>query len=277
MALSSLLRWSFVVSVGLASLAGCSGPAAPTEGEGTTASSTSIEVAPQTPAASQIDAKFSRWLVSPTGKVRGMLLDDGSLVHVRGKDLDTTKLTAGDAVHVDGMAIEKDAHKVYLFAGVTKGSEAIVQKPEHASKMMGKEGFFGWKKPAAGVEAPAGEKAENGDVAEAEKGKHHGKGKHAGKHHKGEHKGEGWKKHHEEEMSKLETLSVEGTVADILPARHGKALLLSDGSLAYVKHDAKLDVKKGDAVKITGKGGTYPAGKALFVQTAVLPSGTVEL
>lgn len=264
MALSSMLRWSFVVSVGLASLAGCSGPAAPTEGGGVAVEGSSVEVAAAKPVAATADAKFSRWLVSPSGKVRGMLLEDGAIVHVKGKDLDTTKLTAGDAIHVDGLAIEKDARKVYMFAGVTKGTDEIVKKPEHPSKMMGKEGFGGWKKhhekgaTADGVQKP------EGLPGAAEK-------KHAGKKH------DGWKKHHEEDLAKLETISAEGTIADILPARHGKTLLLSDGSLAYLKHDAKLDVKKGDTVKLTGKGGTYPAGKALFVKTAVLSSGTVEL
>lgn len=260
MALSSMLRWSFVVSVGLASLAGCSGAAAPTESGGVAVEGSSVEVAAAKPVAATADAKFSRWLVSPSGKVRGMLLEDGGIVHVKGKDLDTTKLTAGDAIHVDGLAIEKDARKVYMFAGVTKGSDEIVKKPEHASKMMGKEGFDGWKK----------HHEKGAAAADGVNKKHEGK-KHEGKKH------DGWKKHHEEDLSKLETISAEGTIADILPARHGKTLLLSDGSLAYLKHDAKLDVKKGDTVKLTGKGGTYPAGKALFVKTAVLSSGTVEL
>ena len=230
----SPIRSSFLVALCLSGLA-LAGCGAPVQSEGTGAL-IETPVSPgtaQKPVAAQADGKFSRWLVSPTGKVSGMLLEDGSIVRVHARDLDTTKLQKGDAVRVDGLAVEKDSRKVYMFAGVQKGTEAIVEKPE------GKAHHEDWKK-------------------------------HDGKKH------DGWKKHHADELSKLESLSVSGTIADILPGRHGVTLLLSDGSLVSLPNDAMVTVKKGDAVKATGKGGTYPAGKALFAATLEGPTGNVQ-
>ena len=245
----SPIRSSFLVALCLSGLA-LAGCGAPVQSEGTGAL-IETPVSPgtaQKPVAAQADGKFSRWLVSPTGKVSGMLLEDGSIVRVHARDLDTTKLQKGDAVRVDGLAVEKDSRKVYMFAGVQKGTEAIVEKPE------GKAHHEDWKK---------------------HDGKKHDGKKHDGKKHDGK-KHDGWKKHHADELSKLESLSVSGTIADILPGRHGVTLLLSDGSLVSLPNDAMVTVKKGDAVKATGKGGTYPAGKALFAATLEGPTGNVQ-
>jgi hypothetical protein len=59
-----------------------------------------------------VDAKFSRWLVSPRGEVAGILLEDGAIVMIpphAAKGLKTSALAKGDAVHVEGFTHEGSA------------------------------------------------------------------------------------------------------------------------------------------------------------------------
>ncbi len=56
-------------------------------------------------AAASVDGKFSRWLLTPHGKIGGMLLEDGSVVRVHGRAVKDTNLAAGDLVHVEGKTL----------------------------------------------------------------------------------------------------------------------------------------------------------------------------
>ena len=194
-----------------------------------------------------VDARFSRWLVSPRGEVSGILLEDGALVMIpphAGKDLKTSTLTKGDAVHVEGFTHEGSA--VYAFASVKKGQEVVVAAPQR----------------------PEGDRA--------------GKGK--GRRHDGEgrdHDGKGGPGFGG--LEGLADVSATGKVLAVIPGRHGGArgYVLEDGTVAYVHHakGAKggpaqdLGVKKGDAITVTGKGGKYELGTALVVKKITLASG----
>jgi len=187
----------------------------------------------------KIDAKFARWIPSPTGQPAGMLLEDGTFVRVH-HDTKTDTLTAGDAVQVEG--IKHDAG--FVGASVKKGDTVVVEAPKHAGKL----GHFG---------------KHDGKHAKKHEGKD-GEWKHAWKH-DGKHP----------EMSKaleaLTPMNAVGTVSAVIPGRHGKvhALVLSDGTVAYARRhsDAFASVKKGDAVKLEGKGGSYAIGKSMIVET----------
>lgn len=302
-----------VVTVSLP-LAGCAAQTA----DGTDTQSLAPALA-ETPAAAKgalakltsVDAKFSQWLVSPSGKLTGMLLDDGSVAmvphHAANGATAVTKetLQAGDAVHVEGFS--HPGSQVFAFASVKKGDTTIFEAPRPPQgiarmagisgmgRMHGKPGPDG--KPAMqGIEGEKGQKGENGQKGqwrehafdpqkaaewrarrEAKGADGEGEGKRAWKH-------EG--KRHHEDLSNLAPATATGTVVALLPGRHGRpgdarAVVLSDGTVAYAKHarsDAKLGelVKKGDVISVSGKGGSYDLGKALVIESVKLPSGETK-
>ncbi|MGZ3456665.1 MAG: hypothetical protein ACXVEF_44075 [Polyangiales bacterium] len=179
-----------------------------------------------------LDAKFDRWLVSPGGRVGGMLLDDGSVVrmhHVK----DTSSLSKGDAVHVEGKTFpEKQGVKTIAFAEVKKYGAVVFAAPKLAEK--GKH----------------------------EGGRHHEKGEKHGKKHEGK--------------KELSAMSADGTVEAVIP--HG--FVLSDGTFVYAPHKAdlaSLAVKKGDAIKVSGKGGSYELGKAMVIDSITANGKTTAL
>lgn len=199
------------------------------------------------PELTRIEAKFARWIPSPTGKTAGMLLDDGTFVRVHG-DTKTDALAAGDLVQVEG--IKHDA--TFAFASVKKGDAVIAEAPKdalHKGKHSGKHGkkHGEWKK------------------AEGKQNHAEWKQKHAG-----------WKQHEPSPemaaaMAALVPMKAQGTVSTVIPGRHGKvhAVVLSDGTVAYApRHsDAFTSVKKGDTLQLEGKGGTWAVGKSMVAET----------
>lgn len=235
----------------------------------------SPELAKAKGALTSVDAKFSQWLVSPGGKVTGLLLDDGSVAMVpphAAKDVTKETLQPGDAVHVEGFSHE--GSHAFAFASVKKGETMIFEAPRPPSGPDGKPGWDGkkgeWRKheidPQKAAEWRARREAKGEGAVGAEK--------------------QGWKhegKRHHEDLSNLAPASATGTVVALLPGRRGetRGLVLSDGTVAYAKHsktDAKLGelVKKGDTVTVSGKGGSYDLGKALVIESVKLPSGETK-
>lgn len=226
------------------------------------------------------DAKFSQWIVRPDGKLSGLLLDDGSIVHVR-SDLvkDTSTLKAGDAVHVEGFTFGKGSDssvKSFGMAKVTKDGNVIVDAPkmptkEEMDKMhaMHQGKMHHGPKDGLAMKGDHGNKKHDGVVGEGKKPEHKGPA-------------DGNKKWGLDE-SKLQTVSSTATIAQVLPGRHGKGvgmLILSDGTVAYAPRHGDTDtlatLKKGDSITVSGVGGTYPQGKALLMKSVTLPSGEVK-
>jgi hypothetical protein len=73
-------------------------------------------------AAASVDAKFERWLLTPNGKIGGVLLDGGRIVRVHDKSVKDTSLKTGDAVHVDA----KGGGGAYHRAKITKNGVVVV-------------------------------------------------------------------------------------------------------------------------------------------------------
>lgn len=73
-----------------------------------------------------VDAKFGRWLITPHGKIDGMLLDSGSIVVLHPDAVRDSSLKTGDAIHLDAKAKGSGAAIVYVRAKVTKGSVVVV-------------------------------------------------------------------------------------------------------------------------------------------------------
>lgn len=233
----------------------------------------SPELAKAKGALTSVDAKFSQWLVSPGGKVTGLLLDDGSVTmvpHHAAKDVTKETLKAGDAVHVEGFS--REGSHAFAFASVRKGDTTIFEAPRPPADMKGKPGWDGRKGEWQKHEIDPQKMAEWRARREA----------------KGESAGEkqGWKHEgmrHHEDLSNLAPATASGTVVALLPGRHGetRGVVLSDGTVAYAKHsktDAKLGdlVKKGDTVTVSGKGGSYDLGKALVIESVKLSSGETK-
>ncbi len=264
-----------VVTVSLP-LAGCAAQTA----DGTDTQSLAPVVAAATPivgkgALASVDAKFSQWLVSPSGKVTGLLLDDGSVAmvpHHAAKDVTKATLQPGDAVHVEGFSHQ--GSPVYAFASVKKGDTTIVDAPRPPQGELGAGAKGTWRKHDLDPQKVAEWRAQHPDFVPGQ-----GRAMHEGR--DGEERHEG--KWHHEDTSSLAPASATGTVVALLPGRHGetRAVVLSDGTVAYAKHsktDAKLGdlVKKGDTISVSGKGGSYELGKALVIESVKLPSGETK-
>lgn len=203
-------------------------------------------------AAIAVDAKFERWLPTPTGEVHAMLLDSGAIVHVR--DVDINVLKPGDAIHVEGKSFGENKTMIGM-AEVKKDGNVLIAAPE----LKGHHGK--WGKGEGKMDGFKGGK------------KHHHPGEKGDKASKGE-KSEKWaqkKAEHEKKMEALAPMSADAKIVTLLPGRHGKVhgFVLSDGTVAYLPHhsDADLALKTGDAIKVEGRGGSYPAGKALEITT----------
>jgi hypothetical protein len=73
--------------------------------------------------AAAVDAKFGKWIVTPHGKIGGILLDNGGVVRVHHDAVRDTSLKSGDALHVDG---KTKGASVYHHAKITKGTAVVV-------------------------------------------------------------------------------------------------------------------------------------------------------
>jgi hypothetical protein len=87
--------------------------------------------------------------------------------------------------------------------------------------------------------------------------------------------------HTKQTGGKLADFTSSSTITYFLYDRKGeiRGLVLADGTVAHAGKGAKLDdykLKKGDAVTITGKGGSYALGRAMRIETIKLPSGDVK-
>jgi hypothetical protein len=86
--------------------------------------------------AAALDAKFDRWLLTPNGKIDGMLLDGGRIVRVHDKSVKDTALKSGDALHLDAKGKDGFYHR----AKITKNGVVVVDdtaKPEKGKHEKG--------------------------------------------------------------------------------------------------------------------------------------------
>ena len=84
-----------------------------------------------------VDAKFSRFVLTPFGKIDGILLDDGTIVRVWDKAVKDTSLKAGDALHIDAKTKTVASQKIYVHSIVKKNGVIVAdasQKHEKGEK-----------------------------------------------------------------------------------------------------------------------------------------------
>jgi hypothetical protein len=75
-------------------------------------------------------------------------------------------------------------------------------------------------------------------------------------------------------------MTVTGKIQAFTTEPHGRVgeVLLVDGTNARAGRKARLEalgLKAGDIVTLTGRGGSYPQGKSLHIETIKLPTGEV--
>lgn len=115
-------------------------------------------------AAVSVDAKFGRWIVTPHGKIGGILLDNGGVVRVHHDAVRDTSLKAGDALHVDG---KSKGNSVYHHATVKKGTAVVVDGNAAPAKKDDKD------KPKAGKLSDMTASSKVGTLLAGRKGKVH--------------------------------------------------------------------------------------------------------
>ncbi len=245
--MKTLLRSLLAALVLSAPLAACTAPVETAE-EGVAAKETALTA---------IDAKFARWLPTPNGKIAGMVLDNGSIVNLHPEAIaDASSLKAGDAVRVEG--VQKEG--VFKFASVSKDGNVVAKAPELERLLRSGETKHHGKK--LGHHKNKGEWKHGDKAAFAEKI-------------------EKMKAKHAQELASLGDVTGTGTIETVLPGRHGSVhgFILSDGTVAYLPHHSglgDLELKKGDAITVSGKGGSYEIGKSMIIQSVTLPSGEVK-
>ena len=178
-----------------------------------------------------VDARFQRYILAPDGRITALVLQDGTIVHVRthAADEPAVNLRAGDALHVEGGLVRTPTGALITRAIVKQGGKVIADgSKEHEGGHRG----------------------------------HHGEGR--GEHGKGKH-------------APLQAVIATAKITQIVsgPRGHVHAVLLDDGTSARGQLD-QLGLKVGDRVTVAGKGGAYPQGKAMRVDTITLPSGEVR-
>jgi len=94
---------------------------------------------PLTPAA--MDGRFQRYILAPDGRITALVLQDGTVVHVRAHapDEPAANLHAGDALHVEGGLVKTPTGAMIVRAVVQQGGKVIAD----GSKERGHRGHRG--------------------------------------------------------------------------------------------------------------------------------------
>jgi hypothetical protein len=191
-----------------------------------------------------IEGKFARYLVSPNGQIDGLVLADGTVTRFPPHALtpETAPLQSGDAIHLEGEAVNGPAGPVLAHASVTKGNATVVR-----SDLL---------TPAASGEPGAGPRSRDG-------------GKRGLKGADGPHE------------ASLRPMTVTREIEGFSMDAHGRIdrILFVDGTNARAGKQVRLEtlaLKAGDIITVTGQGGSYPQGSSLHIATMKLPTGEVR-
>ncbi len=176
--------------------------------------------------------RFQRYVLEPSGRPMGLMLDDGRFVPTPRHAIQpgAPALTAGDVLQIESVVHTTPT-------GVVLG-RAVVQK-------------------------------DGAVVADASKAREHRHEHRAGNENHAR---------HEHRHVELTPVAVSGKITAVISGHHGhvKAVVLEDGTTAVAHDMGTLGLKVGDQVAMAGKGGVYPAGKALRIEKITLPSGEVR-
>ena len=198
----------------------------------------------QVPARLTVNGKFAHYLVSPSGEIDGLVLEDGTVTRFPPHALapETAPLQPGDAIRLEGDAVNGLTGPILTHVSVMKG-EAIIVRGDLPP-------------PPAPGEAGAGPRA----------------------HHGAKHFPRGAQGPREES---LRPMTVTGKIRNFSTDPHGRVdgILFVDGTNARAGRKVRLEtlaLKAGDTITVTGKGGNYPQGSSLHIETMKLPTGEIR-
>lgn len=182
-----------------------------------------------------IDGKFARYLVSPSGEIDGLVLEDGTVTRFPPHALTPEKapLRFGDAIRLEGETTTSPAAgPVLVHASVTKGA-AVIVRSDLLTPVVAREPRRPGRAGANGLHTRSLRPMTVTGEIEGFSIDSHGK---------------------------LDRI----LFADGSNARAGKTVRLE-----------ALALKAGDTITVTGKGGNYPQGSSLHIATVKLPTGEV--
>jgi len=205
-----------------------------------------VAAVPAVPARLTLDGKFAHYLVSPSGEIDGIVLEDGTVTrfppHALALAPETAPLQPGEIVRLEGDAVSGPTGLVLVHASVTRGSLMIVRGD--------------LSPPPASGEAGAGPRP----------------------HHGGKHGPQAGKGPREENLRPMTvTGKIQGFSAD--PQGRVDGIVFVDGTNARAGKKVRLEalaLKAGDTITVTGKGGNYPQGSSLQIEAMTLPTGEVR-
>jgi hypothetical protein len=180
--------------------------------------------------------ELARYIVGPSGHVRGFTLKDGTVVLVRPRlgDALADQVTVGQTVRVDGRSTANEPKVVFRAA------------------------VYG---PHGQIAAPAAGGEKHGRMSKEERAN--------------------MRAQRREALAKLPAASADGTVQAVISGRHGapRTLLLSNGASVFLDRSlvqalGGRSIRVGDAVKVSGKGGTYKNGASVAANELVMGDGT---
>lgn len=207
------------------------------------ASAQPVAATAQVPARLTIEGKFAHYLVSPGGEIDGIVLENGTVARFppHALALETAPLQSGDGVRLEGDAVNGPAGPVLAHVSVMRGDAMIVRGDLAPSPAPGE--------PGAGPRPHQGEK-------------HGPKGLH-------------------EESLRLRPMTVTGKIQGFSTDAQGRVdgILFVDGTNARAGKKVRLEtllLKSGDTITVTGKGGNYPQGSSLHIETMKLPTGEIR-
>jgi hypothetical protein len=210
-----------------------------------------------TPVAAQASGTVARFIVGPGGRVRSLMLNNGTLVMVnpRANPDIAQRVRVGQAVRVEGFSRPGGGDNV-IFRATIRGADGsvIAQAPANAPFMGG---GAGWRHGGNHGERDLGPRGWHG-------GGHHGM------------RGEGMR----HRLANLPTQTTNGTVQRVINGMRGtpRTLLLANNTTVYVPRGmgaqlARRGVRVGETIRASGRGSVSPQGTGLVAEQLTFADG----
>ncbi len=198
-------------------------------------------------APAQTSGSVARYILGPAGHVRGLQLADGAVVWVHGPEGDALaqRVPVGQTVRVEGLATQGAPTRVFLHATLRGTDGTVLVAP---SPMAEGQGHGAWRAAHEGAVGPEGETRRERFAAR---------------------------------IAALPEYSTGGAVSTVLAGPRGfvRGLLLANNTTVMLPRELSREltqhgVHSGDAVRVSGHGGSFPLGSSVLAERVTLSDGT---
>jgi hypothetical protein len=192
------------------------------------------------------DGRVARFIVGPMGHVRGLALDNGTLVMIQGRQGDalSQQLAVGTPVHVDGFGFPGATSMIHR-ATISANGQVVAApqvNPQHAN----------WQ-----AMSPADRMARR----------------------------EAHRQQREARLAQLPEINTSGAVQTVMAGPRGgvHGVLLSNGATVFLPHGLSMVVRQhgglrpGETIQVSGRGGNYPQGASLVAQRITFADGSTAV